>query len=773
MKLNFVLIGCAAALSIVMTGPFSSAQTQGSDMQSEAYQVEEEGEQLAPLTVIATRTLKKPIDTPASVSVITENELHAVNAAHPFKVLALTEGIWPRQYRGMADYWGRPVIRGQRALVMVDGVNWQDYGYYFDTGAIPMPDVERIDVVRGSFSALYGSLAQTGVINYTTKIPESFSADASISYGDWNTRYASVRFADRPFARNEDQTEPSPMGGFLDDRFFYSLSFKSRTTDGYVTTPTYTSLSETVAQDEMDPDIPVVTGGKKDIDPQSGDERYKIGHQGKNWYEDTGLFFKTGYDFGPDTRLWYSFNISEFKYGWKDGRSDLNDASGTAVYDGDVYLQDGAATYLVSLDELMFTADPKEKKSMIHTVSFKRSVDNALDLNGLVAFNDKETTSHQLSEGQKKVEDNSLLQADLAATVHTFSDQFLITVGIQGIEENAKVTTDDLSDPLDVDSATTLYEETSGKNQTLGSFVQFEYTPIDPLTAYLGGRYDHWWGTDADYKNNAGENIDYPDADDGQFSPKASLVYRLMENGALKASYGQSFTAPSLYYRTASYYWRGGDGISIADPNPDLGPTTNTSWEIGTEWELWDNRIRVKATYFENDFEDLVVNRSTTYTNDEGIEVTQKERVNAESAEVNGIEASVEGQLPMSMKAGLFYAHNWSEYTQTDDEEKEGWELDETPTDMWSAWLGYFGDLADASLTYRYCDSRYDDDYAPYADTVYKGDDEYHLLDAKVSVRPKEHVEVSLSVENLLDEDYYEYYKGPGRFWLASVDVHF
>ena len=69
---------------------------------------------------------------------------------------------------GPAQYSG-----GHRALVMVDGLNWYDYGYYYNTGAIPMTDVERIEIGRGPFSALYGTLAQTAVINYITKIPES------------------------------------------------------------------------------------------------------------------------------------------------------------------------------------------------------------------------------------------------------------------------------------------------------------------------------------------------------------------------------------------------------------------------------------------------------------------------------------------------------------------------------------------------------------------------------------------------------------------------
>jgi iron complex outermembrane receptor protein len=261
--------------------------------------------------------------------------------------------------------------------------------------------------------------------------------------------------------------------------------------------------------------------------------------------------------------------------------------------------------------------------------------------------------------------------------------------------------------------------------------------------------------------------------DDGQFSPKASLVYRVMENGTLRASYGEAFTAPSLYYRTASYYWTGGGTISMADPNPDLGPTTNKSWEVGTEWEFWEKRVRFKLTYFQNDFEDMVVNKSKTYTLGDGTQVTEKQRVNAEEAEVNGIETSIEALLPYNLRAGLFYAHNWSEYTKTDDPDKLGWEVEETPTDMLSFWIGYFGYKFDASVSYRYCDSRYDDEYAPYADDAYKGDDEYHVVDAKVTFRPMDHVGISLSVDNVFDEEYYEYYAAPGRFWLATMSVDF
>ena len=739
---NVVLITLISAAMILClaTSPFAQEEKQ-------TYQLES-------ISVIATRTPKVSLDAPASISVITEDEIDAFISEDPFKPLTRAEGIWPRSYRGLADYWTRPVIRGHRALIQVDGVNWNDYGYYSHTGAIPMPDVERIDVVRGPFSALYGSMAQTAVISYTTKIPEDGEVDASASYGDWHSRYYSLRFADRPFDEN--------------DSFFYSFSFKSRTSDGYVTTPSYKSPSET----PIDFAVPV-TGWSKDIDPQSGKDRYEIGHQGDNWYEDYGMFLKFGYDFSPNSRLWYSFNVSEFEYGWRDGRSFLKDSDGNTLYDGAVEIQDGGSSYYYTLSPFNFTSDPKIKKSVVHTLHLNHSIPDLVDIVALFAFNDKESATHYIRGGRYKVEDNYLAQADVAATFHLLDDTFLVTIGAQGIQEDVTVEDKNLSDQYDEDSTISIREKTSGKNRILGTFIQAEYSPIDCLTAYLGGRYDHWWGSDADYSNIDGEHIEYSDVDDGKFSPKVSLVYHPLENGTIRASYGEAFTAPSLYHRTAVYYWEGGGKIGVANPNPDLKPTTNKSWEIGTEWEFWEKRIRVKATYFENDFADMSVNQKKISTLPDGTVLTEKKRVNAEDAEVNGIEAAVEAILPYNMKAGLFYAHNWSEYTKRLDVSEEGWEVEETPTDMWSLWLGYFGELIDVSLSYRYCDSRFDDEKNQYADTTYTGDDDYHVVDAKVTFRPMEHVAVSVAVDNLFDEEYYEYYRAPGRYWLGSVSIDF
>lgn len=763
-----VLYTLMAAMALTLYSPLwaSDSTTQDTDpASSESENIAE----LETLTVIATKTPKAPLDSPASVSVISEDEISAFNTEHPFKPLFRTEGIYPRQYRGLADYWSRPMIRGNRALVMVDGLNWYDYGQYYQTGAIPMTDIDKIEVVRGPFSALYGTLAQTGVINYVTKIPYDMEAEASFAYGTDNTQYYKARIADRPFNGPDDAGNFSWGERSLGDKFFYSMSFKYRTTDGYETNPTYKTLSSPVTG-ALYPSIPVATNVATDINPQTGATRYIVGTQGDNWYEDYGAFLKTGYEFSEDSKIWYSFNISEFEYGWRGGKSYLRNSSGNLITSGDVYIQDSSGYYQTSLSDTTFTATSYQKESCAHTLHYDYSVPNELDVNALIGYNDKETQSHSVSSAYTKVEDNDLLQADLSATFHMMDNRFLLTVGTQGVKETATVTKYNLANAADSGSWASVQTRDSGENLTWGTFIQAEYTPIEAATLYLGGRYDHWWATDTEYSDINGNHSAGEDVDDGQFSPKASVVYRLMENGILRASYGKSFTAPSLYYRIASYSFDNGGQTTYASGNPDLDPTTNTSWEFGTEWEFFNKRLRVKATYFQNDFDDLIVNASRNYVIN-GQSVTIKKRVNAESAKVDGIETAIEATLPWNLKGGIHYTHNWSEYLETENHSKDGWEVAEVPTDIFNLWLGYFTDFWDASVNLRYSDSVYDDKRDPYSSSVYGDYTDSFLVDAQVTVRPFKKVALTLSVDNMLDEKYFEYYEAPGRTVMAEISI--
>jgi len=62
-------------------------------------------------------------------------------------------------------------------------------------------------------------------------------------------------------------------------------------------------------------------------------------------------------------------------------------------------------------------------------------------------------------------------KADVAATFHLLDDNFLITIGVQGIQEDVTVEDKNLSDRYDEDSTISIREKTSGKNRILGTFM--------------------------------------------------------------------------------------------------------------------------------------------------------------------------------------------------------------------------------------------------------------------------------------------------------------
>lgn len=77
-------------------------------------------------------------------------------------------------------------------LILIDGFPVSDpsgEGGAFDLRLLPLANVERIEIVKGSMSTLYGSDAIAGVINVITKNPgeNAFNVNTQLSYGSFNT----------------------------------------------------------------------------------------------------------------------------------------------------------------------------------------------------------------------------------------------------------------------------------------------------------------------------------------------------------------------------------------------------------------------------------------------------------------------------------------------------------------------------------------------------------------------------------------------------------
>jgi len=140
------------------------------------------------VVVTATRLPTRVGATAAAVTVITGEELRLRGVRHVTDALRAVPGVSVAQSAGPGALT-TVFMRGGESdyvQVLVDGVQVNDAGGLYNWAHLRVEDVERIEVVRGPVSVLYGSDAVAGVIQVFTRrggAPE-LSASAAGSRGD-------------------------------------------------------------------------------------------------------------------------------------------------------------------------------------------------------------------------------------------------------------------------------------------------------------------------------------------------------------------------------------------------------------------------------------------------------------------------------------------------------------------------------------------------------------------------------------------------------------
>ena len=126
------------------------------------------------MVVTATRYEKRDVEVAASTEVFDQKRLEATGATNLYEALQYGTGLEIQQYgtggSSMGNMTSKIVMRGNGngTLVMVNGVPINIRGTY-DLNDFPVENVERVEIVRGGGSVLYGSEATGGVINIITK----------------------------------------------------------------------------------------------------------------------------------------------------------------------------------------------------------------------------------------------------------------------------------------------------------------------------------------------------------------------------------------------------------------------------------------------------------------------------------------------------------------------------------------------------------------------------------------------------------------------------
>ncbi len=146
----------------------------------------------ADYVVTATRTALEKKEVPNAVQVVTQEDIKHMGAYSVQDALKYATGVDVQSF-GMTG--NQVMVRGMdtmHSLILVDGKRMADE----DTPAtqnvyvlnrINMADVERIEIIRGAGSAIYGSEAMGGVINIITKKASKPNATIGFSTGSKET----------------------------------------------------------------------------------------------------------------------------------------------------------------------------------------------------------------------------------------------------------------------------------------------------------------------------------------------------------------------------------------------------------------------------------------------------------------------------------------------------------------------------------------------------------------------------------------------------------
>lgn len=151
---------------------------------------------LEQIVVTATRTEKTVLDVPANTTIITSKELKDGDYITVFEAVRNLTQASASQYDEDGGDWStsgmssRIKLRGidSGTLILVNGApsNYMNFG---TLNSIPMDQIERIEIVKGSGSVLYGPQAMGGVINIITKKPGQIEKMGGNIFGTIGNRF--------------------------------------------------------------------------------------------------------------------------------------------------------------------------------------------------------------------------------------------------------------------------------------------------------------------------------------------------------------------------------------------------------------------------------------------------------------------------------------------------------------------------------------------------------------------------------------------------------
>jgi iron complex outermembrane receptor protein len=393
---------------------------------------------LEPIIVSATRNPTPLENAPGQVEVVTAADIAKRNVYRLSDTVNELPGVFIQPGRGIMQPSQSMALRGipdeKRSLVLLDGIPLNDgYAGGLSFGGLPADNIERVEVLYGPMSSLYGGNAMGGVVSFTTRMPTGPEFRLRTGFGD-------------PFQSGKGPENVRKVNLSAGNRFDNDLAIlvggNWSATDGY-RTEWVTSTTAPAAG---------ITGAS--IIPQkTGAPTYLLGNKGRTNWDDHNLFIKLEQRLSNDDQWRFNWMRQAYNYSSENPQTYLRTATGAPTY----------STYAQSL----FVNGDGEYQRDIYSLGYDTELMGGL-LKVNAGYSSISTNSYIVptgtaTGGSGRISDSPSTSRFVDAYWNRAFGAHTLTTGVAYRQDKAKIDEYTLSNWTDGDTRTSLYATASGR----------------------------------------------------------------------------------------------------------------------------------------------------------------------------------------------------------------------------------------------------------------------------------------------------------------------
>ena len=707
------------------------------------------------ITVTATRTMEDIIKTPSAVSVVTDKDIETRRVDTVTDALQMLPGVYKSQKAN-----GGLQIRGFDStdiLVLLNGVPMNNtFNNGVDWEAIPVHSIERIELVRGPSSSLYGGRGVAGVINIQTKQQQPKQSVKDIHW------HGQIGYGSHGTLNNELGFDAQ-----VSNRITVGMSAEQRKTDGYpgffITGRAANIRPSTVT---VTPDNPV---------PQTKDGSYLLGSRGDKSFNNKNLSAYVTMKLRDRESLTYSYLYTKNRYAYENPMSTIT-VNGAPIFSGNVKINNQK---YVALRTSRYLGYDGLKEYHAHNLQYKNDKNklqvtfNILDRkkDGFSSPSNPNTPNYS-GPGDDSFYPGKTINFD-AQKVWDRMGKHSVVAGINWKKESFEQKRRELTNwrnHSSFDSTTYpggLYEINKGATNNLALFVQDTYRPNFNWAIYTGLRIDRFKKFDGqhvtyDTNNNRYDTINHGEGSYTEWSPKLAIEHYVTDSLNVYASYGHSFNPPPL-----SQVYRYSD---VVRANPNLNPERSDTFEVGMKKE-WGTKTALNLSAFYVKTKDKV-KYVTHYDNNGDVDYKMYENVDQETR--RGIELELRHQL--SSKLSVFGNYTWQmgriKHKDLPNTNASGYEEInyDIPKHIFHAGLEYTNGKWNALWDAQYVSRRQSvDDITG----QYGSSDSYFISNVAMNYKFSKEATLQLGIQNVFNRVFYDDEATAGRTYSASMKFKF